>query len=436
MSLMTPERTPKGRVMPPTYNISEKQEINPGLGTRGPKMSLLIKTRRCLDAGECQDPNNLQKTPVDTGVLKRKREEDHVEGKRSDTGGEGIRPCNNEAKRPKPDTNFCPVAGDDSLQSDDILPTVPDSLSVESFTYHKVLLASEKVSGHQLAIKILQKRRLLKERRTTEANKEKLLLQIAEQSPFLCASYATFQTSDYLFYVMDYMAGGDLHHLIKNKAPFDIETTRDLKPLNIFIDSGSHVRIGDFGLAKINLLEDQKVSGYAGTRRYMAPEVFRREKFDRAVDWFSLGIILYQMSSGNYPFYNGKDRMNLKMSILWDEPIYPQDLNPKIKDMINNTLVQDDVIPFVTMLNTRKPRGPPITPEEQRHFIDFSNVSCRGTNLQPKNLGTTTSNSTGSSVQGALVDNLNQSSIVVEKLLYHQVENVSHAMPVCELASV
>ncbi|XP_077137758.1 protein kinase C-like 1B [Ranitomeya variabilis] len=258
------------------------------------------KKRRGLDAEEDQDINSPQKTQVDPRVLKRKREEEQVKG----DGGEGTSQCSMMvAKRPKPDTNSCPVAGEGSIQSDDIPPTIPDTLSEESFTYHKVLgqghfgkvlLASENVSGHRLAIKILKKRRLLKERRMTAAINEKIVLQIAERSPFLCASFATFQTSDYLFYVMDYMVGGDLHQLIKSKAPFDIETTRlytaeltcglqflhsrgikhrDLKPLNIFIDGDSHTKIGDFGLSNIDVYEDEKVSGYAGTPKYMAPEV-------------------------------------------------------------------------------------------------------------------------------------------------------------------
>ncbi|CAJ0967091.1 unnamed protein product [Ranitomeya imitator] len=434
------------------------------------------KRRRRLDAGEDQDTNSPQKTQVDTRVLKRKREEEQVEG----GGGEGTSQSSMMvAKRSKPDTNSCPVAGEGSVQSDDIPPTIPDTLSEESFTYHKVLgqghfgkvlLASEKVSGHRLAIKILKKRQLLKERRTTAAINEKLVLQIAERSPFLCASFATFQTSDYLFYVMDYMVGGDLHQLIKIKAPFDMETTRlytaeltcglqflhsrgiihrDLKPLNVFIDGDSHAKIGDFGLSKIDVYEDQKVSGYAGTPKYMAPEVFRLEKYDGAVDWFSLGVIVCEMSSGKYPFYNGNDRMRLKMSILYEDPIYPRDLNTDIKDLINNLLlksaekrrlfvkeqlrthlmfqttdwgaiesgklpppshmeptpVQEEVIPVVAMLNARKPRGPPITPEEQQHFIDFSSVGSRWKDLQPDNLRRTTSDSSRSSVQGALADN-------------------------------
>ncbi|XP_077155974.1 uncharacterized protein LOC143818607 [Ranitomeya variabilis] len=256
------------------------------------------KKRRCIDAGEGQALNSPQKTQVDTRVLKRKREE-QVEVKQSVTGGEGTSQiCSNVAKRPKQVTSICPVAGEGSIQSDDILPTVPDNLSVESFNYHKVLgqghfgkvlLASEKVTGHHLAIKILKKRRLLKEMDTMTAIKEKALLQLAEQSPFLCASYATFQTSDYLFYVMDYMAGGDLSDLIRNKAPFDVETTRlytaelicgiqffhsrgiihrDLKPSNIFIDSDSHVRIGDFGLAVENVYLERPhtAAGPRGTR--------------------------------------------------------------------------------------------------------------------------------------------------------------------------
>ncbi|XP_073422729.1 protein kinase C, eye isozyme-like [Dendrobates tinctorius] len=155
------------------------------------------------------------------------------------------------------------------------------------------------------------------------------------------------------------------------------------------------------------------------------------------------------MSSGKYPFYKGNDRMTLKMSILYDDPIYPQDLNTDIKDLINNLLCksadmrrlfvkeqlrthsmfqktdwgalesgersppilmeltpeQDDIIPVVAMLNARNPRGPPITPEDQQHFIDFSSVGSRWKDLQPENLQGTTPDSSRSSVQGAPIDN-------------------------------
>ncbi|KAM4017257.1 protein kinase C delta type-like isoform 1-T1 [Anomaloglossus baeobatrachus] len=434
------------------------------------------RKRRCVDAGEGQALNSPPEMQVGPRVFKRKRE--HLEGKRSSTEGEGTsRTCMTAAKRTKPDTNFYQLEGESSSRSAAPSSSVPDPPSVESFIYHKVLgkgrfgkvlLASEKVTGHRLAVKITKKRQLIKEGRTRVANLEKHALQIAQRSPFLCSSYATFQSPDHLFYVMDYMAGGDLHHLIKNKAPFDVETTRiytaelasglqalhsrgiihrDLKPLNIFIDSDRHARIGDFGLSKIKFHKHQKVSGCAGSPRYMAPEVLQGKEYDEMVDWFSLGVIVYFMSTGKYPFYNGTDIDRLKRSILEDNPIYPEDLNTDVKDLINNLLCKSpkkrrlfvkqrlrthpmfrtidwmalksgelsppiqveptpdqDVIPVVTMLKARKSQRPQLTSEEQQHFMDFSSVSRRWRHLQPENLWRTTPSSTNSSVQGALID--------------------------------
>ncbi|CAJ0967481.1 unnamed protein product [Ranitomeya imitator] len=232
-------------------------------------------------------PNSPQNTQVDTRVLKRKREEQvEVEVKRSITGGEG------------------------SILLDEILPTVPDTLSVESFTYHKVLgqghfgkvlFVSEKVSGHHLAIQIVKKRWLCFLSGYTRLN-----LPVASSSSILEA------------------------------------LNTDLKPSNIFIDS--HVRIGDFGLVDMNVYEGQKVSGYAGTRRYMAPEVSNTSSYVTVVTRFPI-------------------------------------INPE-----HQTAVQDDVIPVVATLNARQPRGPPITPEEQRQFKDFRNVSSRWTDPAENNI--------------------------------------------------
>ncbi|PIO24119.1 hypothetical protein AB205_0204840 [Aquarana catesbeiana] len=114
---------------------------------------------------------------------------------------------------------------------------------------------------------------------------EHSVLQIANKCPFLIHGYAAFQTDRYFL-----QSNGIIH--------------RNLKPENILLTSDGHVKITDFGLSVKDVFEHTKVFGQAGTTGYMAPEMLQDCFYNQSVDWFALGIILYEMLTRKHPFHN------------------------------------------------------------------------------------------------------------------------------------
>lgn len=155
--------------------------------------------------------------------------------------------------------------------------------------------------------------------------------------PFIARMHSAFQDHSTLFFVLDYCAGGELFfHLSRLKCftePmarfYAAEITlaidhihglnvvyRDLKPENILLGQDGHVKLVDFGLAKENVCNyDQGANSFCGTYEYLAPEVLARKGHGKAVDWWNLGMVLFEMLTGLPPWYTKEQKVLFQVII-------------------------------------------------------------------------------------------------------------------------
>ena len=229
-------------------------------------------------------------------------------------------------------------------------------------SFGEVLLVRLKANKKLYAMKILNKNLLkLKGQQAHTMTERNLMVKI--NSPFIVNIKSAFQDDTKLYIVSEFMQGGDMfYHMHDGQIIiFNNEKTkfyimelvlslealhnnkmvyRDLKPENILLDSKGHVKLADFGLSKILDEENDKAFTICGTPQYLAPEILLRKGYDKAVDWWSLGCVMYEMLAGKLPY---AVKRGAKMSIkIYDQEVqYPSNMNKDAKDFIQKLLIKN-----------------------------------------------------------------------------------------------
>ncbi|KAF9284767.1 Serine/threonine kinase [Mortierella alpina] len=228
--------------------------------------------------------------------------------------------------------------------------------------FGKVMLAEDKKGGELFAIKVLKKESIVKQDEIESARSEKRIYQVAnkERHPFLTTLHSCFQTDTRLYFVMEYVRGGDLMmHIQKDKrfgehrAKFygcevllalqyfhqNNIVYRDLKLDNILLTVDGHIKIADYGLCKENMPFGATTRTICGTPEFMAPEILEEQPYDRAVDWWAFGVLMYEMLLGRAPF-SGEEEDDIYDSILEDEPLYPHGFGRHEQALLQSLLVK------------------------------------------------------------------------------------------------
>ncbi|XP_014363574.2 uncharacterized protein LOC106714955 isoform X1 [Papilio machaon] len=228
-------------------------------------------------------------------------------------------------------------------------------------SFGKVLLAELRDTEYYYAVKCLKKDVVLEDDDVECTLIERKVLALGTNHPYLCHLFATFQTDSHLFFVMEYLNGGDLMFHIQQSGRFPEPRARfyaaeivsglkflhkrgiiyrDLKLDNILLDYEGHVRIADFGMCKLQIYLDKTADTFCGTPDYMAPEIIKGLKYNQTVDWWSFGVLLYEMLIGQSPF-SGCDEDELFWSICNEMPSYPRFLSQEALSILTRLLDKD-----------------------------------------------------------------------------------------------
>ncbi|XP_003707740.1 AKT serine/threonine protein kinase [Megachile rotundata] len=227
-------------------------------------------------------------------------------------------------------------------------------------TFGKVILCREKATGHLYAIKILRKEVIIRKDEVAHTLTENRVLRTTNH-PFLISLKYSFQTADRLCFVMEYVNGGELFFHLRRSRVFGEDRTRfygaeiisalgylhsqgiiyrDLKLENLLLDKDGHIKIADFGLCKEDITYGRTTKTFCGTPEYLAPEVLEDIDYGRAVDWWGVGVVMYEMICGRLPFYN-KDHEKLFTLIIMEEVRFPRTISNEAKDMLGGLLIKD-----------------------------------------------------------------------------------------------
>ncbi|KAJ3211351.1 hypothetical protein HDU67_004585 [Dinochytrium kinnereticum] len=290
------------------------------------------------------------------------------------------------------------------------------SLTMEDFellkvigkgSFGKVMQVRKKDTNRIYAMKIIKKSHIVERAEVSHTLAERMVLAKLNH-PFIVPLKFSFQNPEKLYLVLAFVNGGELFHHLQQVGRFEEERARfytaellcaleclhsfdiiyrDLKPENILLDFSGHIALCDFGLCKLNMKEGNKTNTFCGTPEYLAPEVLIGQGYTKAVDWWTLGILLYEMLTGLPPFYD-ENVNEMYKKILKDEITFPEEVGPAAKDLLKKLLNRDPSQrlgsknaeeiknhPFFSEINWQKLMGRKYTPPFRPNVTSATDTS-------------------------------------------------------------
>ncbi|KAL9087045.1 MAG: hypothetical protein Q9165_006873 [Trypethelium subeluteriae] len=245
------------------------------------------------------------------------------------------------------------------------------SLKIEDFellkvvgkgSFGKVMQVQKKDTHRIYALKTIRKAHIISRSEVAHTLAERsVLAQI--NNPFIVPLKFSFQSPEKLYLVLAFVNGGELFHHLQREQRFDINRSRfyaaellcaleclhgfnviyrDLKPENILLDYTGHIALCDFGLCKLDMKDEDKTNTFCGTPEYLAPELLHGTGYTKTVDWWTLGVLLYEMLTGLPPFYD--ENTNDMYRKILTEPLHfpgPEIVPPAARDLLARLLDRD-----------------------------------------------------------------------------------------------
>ncbi|KAK4169949.1 Phosphoglucose isomerase-domain-containing protein [Cladorrhinum sp. PSN259] len=246
-----------------------------------------------------------------------------------------------------------------------------DKLKIEDFellkvvgkgSFGKVMQVRKKDTNRIYALKTIRKAHIISRSEVAHTLAERsVLAQI--NNPFIVPLKFTFQSPEKLYFVLAFVNGGELFHHLQKEQRFDVNRSRfytaellcaleclhgfnviyrDLKPENILLDYQGHIALCDFGLCKLDMKDEDRTNTFCGTPEYLAPELLMGNGYNKTVDWWTLGVLLYEMLTGLPPFYD--ENTNEMYRKILSEPLHfpgQEVVPPAAKDLLTRLLNRD-----------------------------------------------------------------------------------------------
>ncbi|KAI5989127.1 kinase-like domain-containing protein [Pisolithus albus] len=228
-------------------------------------------------------------------------------------------------------------------------------------SFGKVMQVRKRDTMRIYALKTIRKAHIVDRKEITHTLAERLVL-ARVNNPFIVPLKFSFQSEQKLYLVLAFVNGGELFHHLQREQRFNEQRSRfysaelllalehlheldvvyrDLKPENILLDYTGHIALCDFGLCKLNMKDSDTTNTFCGTPEYLAPEILNGQGYNKVIDWWTLGVLLYEMLSGLPPFYDGRSHSVFALKILTDPLVFGPDIGAEARSILTSLLNRD-----------------------------------------------------------------------------------------------